>query len=372
MSGLYIHIPFCRKRCNYCDFFFITNTKRKKEFLNALSSEISLLSDQYNGEKFDTVFFGGGTPTVLTSAEISDVIKNLEDSFNIDINSEITMESNPEDFSDASTDNYLKAGINRFSFGVQSFIDSELKFLTRQHTSEMAEQVIRFTSSLTKNISVDIIYSLPLQTEEDINYSISKAIDCGANHISAYSLTYEKGTVLYKSAEKNPVLKKDPLKDSEFYFKVSERLISEGFEHYEISNFARPGYRSRHNLKYWTYQNYLGLGPSSHSFFFNKRWNNLRSYSGYVKTLIENRLPSENIYKPDTEQIKLEYIMLGLRSEGVNFDTFKKLTGENFETEYKSETEELFSAGLAFIKDGNLKLTEKGYSIADEITARFF
>lgn len=372
MSGLYIHIPFCRKRCNYCDFFFITNTKRKTEFLNALSTEISLLSDQYSLEKFDTAFLGGGTPTVLTSDEISDVIKTLRDNFNIDHNSEITMESNPEDFTDGSIENYLRAGINRFSFGVQSFIDSELKFLTRQHTAEMAEHVIRNASGLTKNISVDIIYSLPSQTDEDVNCSISKAIESGANHISAYSLTYEKGTSLYKSTENDPGLLKDPVRDSEFYFKVSERLCAEGFEHYEISNFARPGYKSRHNMKYWTYENYLGLGPSSHSFFFKKRWNNVRSYSGYVNSLTEKILPAENLYEPDTDQVKLEYIMLGLRSEGINFETYRKLTGEDFETIYKAPAEELCSAGLAFICDGKLKLTEKGYSIADEITARYF
>ncbi|MBK8983130.1 MAG: radical SAM family heme chaperone HemW [Ignavibacteria bacterium] len=372
MSGLYIHIPFCRKRCNYCDFFFITNTKRKTEFLNALNSEITLLSNQYYGEKFDTVFFGGGTPSVLTSEEISAVIKTLRDNLNVDCNSEITMESNPEDFTDGSIENYLTAGINRFSFGVQSFIDSELKFLTRQHTAEMAEHVIRKASELTQNISVDIIYSLPSQTEEDVNYSISKAIDSGARHISAYSLTYEKGTSLYKSTEKDPRLIKDPVKDSEFYFIVSERLTSEGFEHYEISNFARPGYRSRHNLKYWTYKNYLGLGPSSHSFFFKKRWNNVRSYSGYVNSLNAKTLPAENLYEPDTAQIKLEYIMLGLRSAGINFERYRELTGEDFETENKAAAQELCTAGLAFIRDGNLILTEKGYSIADEITARYF
>lgn len=372
MSGIYIHIPFCRKRCNYCDFFFITNTKLKSEYLSALKNEILLHSESYKNEKFDTVFFGGGTPSVLSDIEVAEVINLLRSNFNISDSSEITLESNPEDLENDASEKYFNAGINRFSFGVQTFIDSELKFLTRQHTPESAERVIRKASEITKNISVDIIYSLPYQRPEDVIFSISKAIDSGANHISAYSLTYEKGTLLYKSSEKNPEIKNNSEKDSELFNTVSEKLLSEGFMHYEVSNFAKLGFESRHNLKYWTYENYLGLGPSAHSFFNKGRWNNPRSFSKYVSYLNENKLPIEDSYSPDKDQMKLEFIMLGLRSTGVNFNKYKLLFGNEFIFEYKDSAEELIEKGFAEMSENNFRLNESGYSIADEITSRYF
>ncbi|MFZ1320662.1 MAG: radical SAM family heme chaperone HemW [Ignavibacteria bacterium] len=372
MSGIYIHIPFCRKRCNYCDFFFITNTKLKSEYLSALKKEIVLHSENYKTDKFDTVFLGGGTPSVLSDIEVAEVLSILRDNFNISDSSEITLESNPEDLENNASEKYFKAGINRFSFGVQSFIDSELKFLTRQHTSESAEIVIRRAAESTENISVDIIYSLPSQNPDDVIFSISKAIESGANHISAYSLTYEKGTLLYKSLEKNPDIKNNSEKDSELFNSVSEKLLSEGFIHYEVSNFARPGFESRHNLKYWTYENYLGLGPSAHSFFYNERWNNPSSFSKYVNSLKENKLPSEDRYRPEKDQMKLEYIMLGLRSIGIDFVNFEEIFEEDFKVLYKNSIYELLEKNYAVATETGIKLNEKGYSVADEITVRYF
>jgi len=372
MSGIYIHIPFCRKRCNYCDFFFITNTKLKSEYLSALKKEIVLHSDSYKNEKFDTIFFGGGTPSVLTDEEVSEVISILRNNFNISDSSEITLESNPEDLENDASEKYFNAGISRFSFGVQSFIESELKFLTRQHTSESAERVIRKAAESTKNLSVDIIYSLPSQNPEDVIFSISKAIDSGANHISAYSLTYEKGTLLYKSLEKNPGIKNNSERDSELFKTVSEKLLSEGFMHYEVSNFARPGFESRHNLKYWTYENYLGLGPSAHSFFNKRRWNNPGSYSKYINYLNVNKLPLEEEYYPDRDQMKLEFIMLGLRSTGINLKKYKLFFGNEFLIDYKDAAQELIDNGFAELSETSFKLNESGYSVADEITSRYF
>lgn len=372
MSGIYIHIPFCRKRCNYCDFFFITNTRLKSDYLSALKKEIILHSNNYKNENFDTVFFGGGTPSVLSHIEVAEVLDFLRNNFNIRDSPEITLESNPEDMENDIPEKYFKSGINRFSFGVQSFIDTELNFLTRQHSSASAESVIRKSSGLTKNISVDIIYSLPFQSPEDVKFSLSKAIDAGANHISAYSLTYEKGTQLYRSLEKNPEIKKDNDKDSELFNTVSEKLLSEGFTHYEVSNFARPGFESKHNLKYWTYENYLGLGPSSHSFFNKTRWNNPSSFSKYVNSLNENKLPMEGSYSPDKVQMKLEFIMLGLRSSGINLKKYNIFFENEFLTEYKESVEVLMEKGFAEISDNCFRLNESGYSIADEITSRYF
>ncbi|MBS1519051.1 MAG: radical SAM family heme chaperone HemW [Bacteroidetes bacterium] len=372
MAGIYIHIPFCRKRCSYCDFFFIINTKLKREFLSALKKEISLHSDNYRGEIFDTVFFGGGTPSILTADEISGILTSLKENFRIERSSEISVEANPEDFSRKKTEEYINAGVNRFSFGVQSFIDAELKFLTRQHTSDSAQEVIKFTSSLIKNVSADIIYSLPSQTSEDISYSIDRAVECGVSHISAYSLTYEKGTSLYKSFEKEPAMKNDPSLEAELYLSVSEKIISEGFDHYEVSNFAKKGFESRHNLKYWTYENYLGLGPSSHSFFHKKRWNNPLSFSSYVNSLVNNILPAENIYEPDKNQSELEYIMLGLRSIGIEFGKYEKLFGADFLKKYERSVNDITSKEFAVLTKDNLRLSESGYCLADEIIARYF
>ncbi|MEO8665143.1 MAG: radical SAM family heme chaperone HemW, partial [Ignavibacteria bacterium] len=372
MNGIYIHIPFCSKRCDYCDFYLITNLKVIDKFISSLKKEVTLSSEFYNGETFDSIFFGGGTPSVLSHFQFEDLLNHLNKNFNINNKSEISMESNPEDFLEKSLKEYRGAGINRISFGVQSFLDHELKFLTRQHSAKQAMDVIKTASEYFDNVNLDIIYSLPSQSISDIDKSLSEAIARNVKHISAYTLTFEERTPLYKSLQKNLVKKNLDSTEAEMYDFVSGKLTSAGFRHYEVSNFAKENYECRHNLKYWNYENYIGFGPSAHSMVNGERWNNHRDIIKYNSMLEQNILPVEEKYKLSDKQKKLEYIMLALRSTGINFEKYKKIFNQDFRKVYSGSIEELFKNNLGNTNNETFALNSKGYAIADEIIARYF
>lgn len=372
MSGIYIHIPFCNKRCNYCDFYLITNLSVIENFLSNLKKEIHLYSEILNNEKFDTIFFGGGTPSLLSDYQIAELSDHVRNSFSVSSECEVTIEANPEDFLEKDLSGYKSSGINRISFGVQSFLDHELKFLTRQHTANEAEEVIKKASKYFDNINLDIIYSLPSQKISDIDYSLAKAIDLEVNHISAYTLTFEERTPLYKAWLKNIVKKNSDNTEAELYNFVSDKLISHGFHHYEVSNFAKENFKSKHNMKYWEYGNYLGLGPSAHSMFNGERWNNFRDIIRYNSDLENNILPVENKYKLTSEQAKLEFIMLALRSSGVNFEKYEKVFDENFKEKFSGSISALLKNDYAEIDNEQFRLNENGYAVADEIVAKYF
>ena len=372
MSGIYIHIPFCSKRCTYCDFYLITNLKIIDKFLDNLKKEILFSSESYKNNSFNTIFFGGGTPSVLSSDQIGDIVNCINKNYSLSNDAEVTMEANPEDFLEKKISDYSSAGINRLSLGVQSFRNSELKFLTRQHTAEEAERVVNDAVNIFDNVSLDIIYSLPSQSISELDFSLSRAIDLGVKHISAYTLTYEERTVLYKSLQKNLFKKNPDSVEAELYSFVSEKLISNGFEHYEVSNFAKDGYKSRHNLKYWNYDNYLGFGPSAHSFSDFTRWNNFRDIVKYNSSLEKGLLPIEEKYEINQEQKHLEYIMLSLRSGGISFKKYFEMFNENFENKYQQSAAELIKNEYAVLNKGIFLLTERGYAVADEIVAKYF
>ena len=372
MSGIYIHIPFCRRRCNYCDFYFITNTKLIDEYISFLKKEIGMHSANCRNLSFETVYFGGGTPSVLSPEIISAVIDELHEHFDICGNPEISMEANPEDFPENNFKEYKSAGINRLSFGVQSFIDSELTFLTRQHNSSQAIGVIKNAQDHFENINIDLIYSLPRQKVNELELSLDTAVNLGVKHISAYTLTYENKTVLHKMLKDKVIRKNTSDKEAEYYKFVSEKLNASGFNHYEVSNFAKKGFECRHNLKYWGYEDYLGLGPSSHSFINYMRWNNFRSITKYFECLKRNSLPLEEKYKTTDTQRKLEFIMLSLRSAGLNFGKYTKLFNTDFRTEYSDSVTELISKKYARTVNNCFSLSENGFAVADEIIARYF
>lgn len=372
MSGIYIHIPFCFKRCNYCDFYFITNLNVVEKYLLNLKKEIELASELFKKENFDTVFFGGGTPSVLSFYQIADLSDCIYKNFSVSSEAEISLEANPEDFLENNLRNYKSAGINRISFGVQSFIDSELKFLTRQHTASQAERVIKEASKHFDNINLDIIYSLPSQTIKDTEYSLSKALEFEAKHISAYTLTFEERTLLHRAWQRNLVQKNPENTEAELYKFVSDKLTSNGFIHYEVSNFAKAGYECKHNLKYWSYANYLGLGPSSHSMFNGIRWNNFRDIVKYNSALEKNILPVENKYVLTDKQKRLEFIMLALRSTGIVFEKYENIFKERFKVNFSDSINILLQNYYAEIDENMFRLNEKGFAVADEIIAKYF
>ena len=362
MSGIYIHIPFCHKRCNYCDFFLVTNPNLTGKFLKALEKEVRVSSSFYRDERFDTIYFGGGTPSILSPAQIRNIIRRVKENFSIAENSEITIEANPEDLNADNIREYRETGVNRISLGMQSFIDRELEFLTRGHTVDEGIEVIENIKKHFDNFSIDLIYSLPGSNLEDIRYSIEKATQLGAPHVSAYALTYEKKTVLYANAEVGLVTPNSEEVESELYGFVSDTMTECGYEHYEVSSYAKPGYEARHNSKYWELRNYIGLGPSSHSFYNGRRWNNVRSIGGYSDALSAERLPRENETQPDNDELLFEYVLTSLRSKGIEFKKYEEISGKGFlDRQIEEAVKILIDNKLAEIKDERFKLTRKWF-----------
>jgi len=373
-KGIYVHIPFCRKKCNYCDFYLVTNLNIVPKFLESLDTEIKISSVNYKKDEFDSIFIGGGTPSILKTTEIGNLIENINKYFNLDSNSEITIESNPEDFADNTLNlkELSDAGVNRLSMGVESFNDSELKFLTREHTSSEAINIIENAKKYFNNISIDLIYSLPGQKLSVLEKSLETTIQLEIPHISAYTLIFEKETQLYKDYLKKKIKPRTENSESIFYQNLNAVLVKSGYLHYEVSNYSKPGFKSRHNLKYWNYIDYIGFGPSAHSFYSGKRWNNYRNIIKYMNSLRNGILPIENSHKLTFEESVLEFIMLSLRAEGIDLKKFQNYFNFNFMKKYKSSVEELINNNVAVLIENNFRLNEKGYSLADEIISRYF
>jgi len=371
-SGIYIHIPFCHRRCTYCDFYLTTNLNLIDKFVDALLIEIKLTASRYPDFVVDTIFFGGGTPSLLSSEQFNRIIKALLNNFNV-INPEITIECNPEDiiadenkFSELS-----KIGANRISVGVQSFIDEELKFLTRMHNGNDSYKSLKIAKKHFGNVSADLIYSLKGQKVTDIEYNLNKILELDLQHVSAYTLILEKGTLLYKEYVSKNLLKFVDEDNPVFYEFVNKTLKEYNFEHYEVSNYAKKGYRSEHNLKYWNFDHYLGLGPSAHSFVDFKRFFNFKNVSRYVDSLSSCILPVESVEDLSGKQLKNDYFISVFRSNGVNLHKYNKLFGTSFVDDYEDMINRLLKMNYAGFVEDCFRLTETGFALADEITLGF-
>lgn len=342
-------------------------------FAESLSKEIKIYSKLHQSDVIDTIFLGGGTPSAMNSNILENVLSQIKNSFNVCENPEITIECNPEDVIE-SKDKFLKisrTGVNRISIGIQSFIDAELEYLTRYHNSSEAEESVNILKDLFENVSIDIIYALHNQSESDIEYNLEKISRLDLKHVSAYSLILEKGTLLYKQMEKSDKIKQVDKKAEKFYFQISNTLRNMGYEHYEVSNYAKQGYQSRHNLKYWNFENYLGLGPSAHSFINNRRFSNVRNLKLYNNMLLNCTLPVEEDKLLNKEQLQNDYFISVFRSNGVEFAKFKKIFNEEFIAKYKKEVSELLDLKLADLSSTHFFLTLNGLALADEITLKF-
>ncbi len=371
--SIYIHIPFCDHKCIYCDFYSIITQKNKSAFLDSLKKEIAWYGEKYK-DRFSagTIFFGGGTPSLMSPDEIKFILDEINNFFQIDNDCEITMESNPGTIGDDGVSGYLNAGINRLSVGIQSFNDDELKFLTRIHNSETAQNsVINAHKSGFENISIDLIFNLPGQTKEKWTDNLETAVNLPVKHISAYSLILERGTILNKMVLDGKVKMQDDDYDAELYEITIDFLKDNGYDQYEVSNFCRPGYECRHNLAYWEYQNYLGLGPSAHSFIDKTRWWNFTSLGYYMDAVKKGGIAVMNSEKISRNEEIEEFVMLGLRSRGLNIEKYTQLVGPAV-AEYKLYyMESLEILGLVERKDNFIKFTKSGYAISDEIIASF-
>ena len=389
-SALYIHIPFCDHKCIYCDFYSIITEDNIQPFLKSVKKEIEYYSNFYSHDRiYTSIFFGGGTPSLMEPKYLEEIINSLNKNFKISNDVEITMETNPGTVSKSKLKDFLQIGINRISIGVQSFDDDDLKFLTRIHDNQTAIDTVNNAYAIGfKNISLDLIFNLPGQTKKKWIHNLETALSFPINHISAYSLILERGTILNKMAIEGKVKIQDEDYDAELYELTIDYLISKKFYQYEVSNFCKPGYECRHNNAYWRYKDYLSFGTSAHSFINGKRWWNFSSLKKYIFEIESKGNAVANYEILNEEQKFNEYIMLALRSKGIDLNEFRniarceplrdKVSNINISHEMVRNFTEWLDKNYSYLKKLNSKsflnmssdfisLTKQGYAVCDEI-----
>jgi oxygen-independent coproporphyrinogen III oxidase len=372
MAGIYIHIPFCLKRCYYCDFFKSTDLKQKRELIDALKIELELRKSELADEKIDTIYFGGGTPSLLSINELEDILRIIRQCFDFSPEAELTLEANPDDLNQAFLSDIRAIGFNRLSIGIQSFSDADLKLMNRRHSSLMAVQSVQWAQNVGfSNISIDLIFGLPNQTLENWAFNIQTSVGLNVQHISAYNLTYHEETVFYTWLGKKIISElSDELCLNQFQVLVHE-LKKAGFEHYEISNFCKPGFYSRHNSSYWNNRKYLGIGPSAHSFDLKSRRWNVSSIPKYIQGVVEGESYSEAEILSVQDKYN-DYIITGLRtmwgiSEAYIIENFPQNYFDNF-LQMKRKYQK---AGCLTDQSGQVRLTEDGLFVSDKIMTDF-
>jgi len=338
-------------------------------FLQSLKKEIEYFSKLYSEDRiFTSVFFGGGTPSLMEPKYLEAILNHLKSNFNVDENAEVTMETNPGTVDQAKLRKFKNAGINRISIGIQSFDEDELKFLTRIHDKQTAIQTVHNAADIGfENISVDLIFNLPNQTKEKWINNLETAITLPIKHISAYSLILERGTILNKLVLDKKVTMQDDDYDADLYETTIDFLLSKGFYQYEVSNFTKPGFECVHNNAYWRYRDYLSFGTSSHSFVDGKRWWNYSSLKKYISEIEINNHAIMNSEIISKEQKHDEYVMLALRSSGLDLNEYKTLFSEEWINKSYPYLKMLQKENLIELNQSNIKLTSKGYAVCDEI-----
>ncbi|CAM3337963.1 Heme chaperone HemW [Flavobacterium longum] len=371
MSGIYIHIPFCKQACHYCDFHFSTVMKKRTEMVDALIREIQLRKDELP-ETIETIYFGGGTPSVLSTDEINHIINAVYYHFTVADNPEITLEANPDDLSNERIAQMAASRINRLSIGIQSFFDEDLKLMNRAHNAAEAKQSLGEAAQYFDNISIDLIYGIPGMDDEKWRQNIETALSFGIPHISSYALTVEPKTTLHKLVATGEIPSPSDEAAAEHFRILYERLDREGFVHYELSNFGKPGYFSRNNTAYWLGKKYLGIGPSAHSYDGNSRSWNVANNSLYLKAIAENRLPIETEILSMTDRYN-EYIMTGLRTIwGVSLDRIEQEFGADVIEYLETQSEIFLQQELLVIENRVLKTTAKGKFLSDGLASDLF
>ncbi|UFH46964.1 radical SAM family heme chaperone HemW [Flavobacterium galactosidilyticum] len=372
MSGIYIHIPFCKQACHYCDFHFSTSMKRKEEMVLALAKEIHLRKDESSEETIETIYFGGGTPSVLTSAEINFLIDAVYQNYKVVEKPEITLEANPDDLSEERILELSKSKINRLSIGIQSFYEDDLKMMNRAHNSAEAKRCLEFATQYFENISLDLIYAIPGMRNEKWKQNIEMALYFGIPHISSYALTVEPKTALNKLIQTGKITAPNDEAAQEHFAILVETLESKGFVHYELSNFAKENYFSKNNSAYWLGKKYIGIGPSAHSYNGIARSWNVANNPIYLKSIQEDKLPNESEILSVTDRYN-EYIMTGLRTIwGVSFDRVEKEFGVEYLNYLNKQTKKYLDDDLLFIEVDILKPTKKGKFLTDGIASDLF
>ena len=373
MSGIYIHIPFCKQRCHYCNFHFSTSLHYKNEFLDALLNEMRLRKEYLGTQPVETIYFGGGTPSLLTAEELNALLQGLRSYWNIVPGAEITLEANPDDVTDESLAGWKQAGINRLSIGVQSLYDEELQWMNRAHTAGEAQSVIeRAKKAGFDNFSVDLIYGSPFLSDEQWMETLAWVLQQQVTHLSCYAMTVEPQTPLEKRIRTGQSAPVNTEKQSRQFLLLTDVLQQAGWEHYEISNFSKPGHRSRHNSSYWQGRHYLGLGPSAHSFNGSSRQWNVAHNRQYIEALQKDELLFEKENLTPVQQLN-EYIMTSLRlQEGCNLKLVEERFGEPAAKELEKKACVFTAKGQLLIVEHHLILTREGKLFADGIAAELF
>ncbi len=367
-AGLYIHIPFCQSKCAYCNFYSITSVNLMPQFVAGLVNEIKLYQRQFDA--FDTVYIGGGTPSLLSSGQLSDILSTINKFHKLDKETEITMEVNPGDVSVEYFKSLLSLGINRLNIGVQSFDDKILRFLGRRHSANEARQAIRHARAAGfKNLGIDLIYGVYGQSINLWKKTLAQALPFRPEHLSCYELTLEASAPLYKRYLEKKIKKLNEKQQKKFFFTTAEELGKAGYIHYEVSNFARKNnFKSRHNMKYWRHTPYLGLGPAAHSFFENRRWCNVKSVKDYLNNVPQGISPVESEEILTAEQLKLETLFLALRTkDGIDLRAYQKRFRTDLLEEKKMVIESLINSKLLELKKGFLRPTLAGMAVADSL-----
>ncbi|RIV73682.1 radical SAM family heme chaperone HemW [Flagellimonas aequoris] len=372
MSGIYIHIPFCKQACHYCDFHFSTQMKKKDAMVDALVREMEMRKSELGDEVIETIYFGGGTPSVLELQELERLIQAVYDHYKVIENPEITLEANPDDLSKNRIIQLSKSPVNRLSIGIQSFFEEDLTLMNRAHNAQEAENCIEEAVKHFDNITIDLIYGIPGMGHDRWKANIQKALDFGLPHISSYALTVEPKTALEKLIQKGTVPQVDDGQAQEQFHILVDVLEEQGFVNYEISNFGKSGYFSKNNTAYWQGKKYLGIGPSAHSYDGLFRAWNIRNNSIYIKQIQQGILPSEKETLTVTDRYN-EYVMTGLRTIwGVSKEKITKEFGSDYANYLEQQSEKFIEQQLLFWEDALLRTTKQGKFLADGIAADLF
>lgn len=373
MGGIYLHIPFCKQACHYCDFHFSTSLISKEALLEALMKEAILQKEYFRGGVISTVYFGGGTPSLLSGEEIKKQLDNLKSIFPVNEDAEITLEANPDDLTREKLESLRMAGVNRLSIGIQSFDDEDLKWMNRAHSAVEAIESVKLSQEAGfDNITIDLIYGTPLLTDEQWKKNLHTAFELNVQHLSCYALTVEPRTALAHSIASRKQAGVEDSKQAKHFGILMEMAAQNNFEHYEISNFARAGYRSKHNSSYWLGEKYLGIGPSAHSFNGALRQWNIRNNHEYIRIIRDGKIPAET--ETLTMQNKFnEYVMVSIRTMwGCDPEKIRKDFGADYAEKFLAIAAKKTTEGLMRRRDQYFVLTDQGKFFADSIASEFF
>jgi len=372
LAGIYLHIPFCKSKCYYCDFYSTNDLSQTDRMINALCTEIAsrcgYLTDQ---EPIETIYFGGGTPSLLEEKHFEMLFDSLRQFFHLNAVTEITLEANPEDLTDSFLSMLVSFHFNRLSIGIQSLNELELSLLNRRHTVQKATEAIEKAKKYFSNISIDLMFGLPQQSIYSWSETLNKAIEFDIQHISAYQLTIEKGTTLYRQVQKGQTRLPSDEWSTTMYLMLVNTLKKAGFEHYEISNFAMPSFRSKHNSSYWQGNHYLGVGPSAHSYNGVSRQWNIANHRLYMKGIETHRPNFEMEWLTEKDHFN-EFIITSLRTiSGIELETCTKRYGIEATEELLRKAKKYDHSELLTITDKNITLTTKGFWLSDGIMVDF-